>query len=144
MVAFPALAQDQIAPPTAAPETPPQNLPQAQKKESSDRLTASSSTSEAGSTVTFTAVVTGAGGVPAGTVTFKDGESVLHSTELSEGRAQWTTSALAAGQRTIVATYSGDATFEGSVSAALSHEVVKAATTVELTASAFEGEAGSA
>jgi hypothetical protein len=122
-VAFPAFAQDQIAPPTAAPETPPQNLPQTQKKESRTELTASSSTGEAGNAVTFTAVVTGAGGVPAGTVTFKDGEDVLHSTELSEGRAQWTTSALAAGQHTITAAYSGNAAFLGSVSQPKPHLV---------------------
>ncbi|MFZ1104021.1 MAG: Ig-like domain-containing protein, partial [Hyphomicrobiaceae bacterium] len=139
IVACPALAQDQAAPPTAAP------APQTQKKDTQTDLTASSSTSKVGSAVTFTAVVTGAGGVPVGTVTFKDGEIVLDSAELSEGRARWTVSALAAGRRTIVVTYSGDATFEGSVSAALSHEVVKAATAIELielAASATEGEAG--
>jgi energy-coupling factor transporter transmembrane protein EcfT len=56
-------------------------------------------------------------------VTFKDGESVLHSTELSEGRAQWTTSALGAGQHTITAAYSGSATFLASVSQPKPHLV---------------------
>ncbi len=120
MAAFPVLAQDQAAPPTTAP----QSLPQAEKKDTRTELTASSSTGEAGSAVTFTAVVTGVGGgVPAGTVTFKDGENVLHSTELSEGRAQWTTSSLVAGQHTIVAAYDGDAAFRGSVSQPKPHLV---------------------
>ena len=119
MVAFPALAQDQTAPPMAAPESPPQ----VQKKDTRTELTASSSASAAGGAVTFTVVVTGAGGVPAGTVTFKDGESVLHSTELLEGRAQWTTSALAGGQHTITAAYSGNADFLGSVSQPKPHLV---------------------
>jgi hypothetical protein len=137
MAAFPALAQDQTAPP--AP--PPQPSSQTQKAATRIDLSASSSTSEARSAVTFAAAVTGEGGTPTGTVIFKDGEIVLGSVTLSERRARLTTSALAAGRRTIVATYSGDDAFEGSVSAALPHEVVKAATTIELTASATEGEA---
>lgn len=108
-------------------------------------LTASSSTSEAGSAVTFEAAVTGTGVTPTGgTVIFKDGENVLGSVALSEGRARLTTSALPVGQRTIAATYSGDDTFEGSVSAALSHEVVKATTTIALTVSGTGSDAGQA
>src|SRR5262245_66186487 len=81
MVAFPVLAQDQAGPPAAAPES----APQPRKKDTQTELTVSGAISEAGSTVTFTAVVTGVGGVPAGIVTFKAGGSVLHSTELSAG-----------------------------------------------------------
>jgi hypothetical protein len=79
-------------------------------------LTVSGTASEAGQAVTFTAVVGGKGGVPTGTVTFKVGKNVLHSAELSEGRAQWTTSDLAAGQHTITAAYGGDAAFGESAS----------------------------
>jgi hypothetical protein len=123
MAALPALAQDQTAPPTTAPEAQPQSPPQAEKKDTRTELTASGPTSEAGSAVTFTAVVTGAGGVPTGSVTFKDGDSVLHSAELSQGRAQWTTSALAAGQHAVTAAYGGDAAFRASVSEARPHLV---------------------
>jgi ABC-type multidrug transport system fused ATPase/permease subunit len=119
MLALPALAQDQTAPPAAAPAA----LPQTQKKDTRTELTVSGSASPAGGSVTFTVVVTGEGGIPAGTVTFKDGESALHSTELSEGRAQWTTAALAAGQHIITAAYSGNADFLGSVSQPKPHLV---------------------
>jgi hypothetical protein len=92
--------------------------------------------------VTFTAVVAGPGGTPTGTVTFKDGESVLDRVALSDGRARLTTSALPAGARAIAATYSGDGTFDGSVSPVLLHRVAKAATTIALTVSGTASEAG--
>jgi hypothetical protein len=138
MAAFPALAQEQTAPPAAPPQS------QTQKAATQIEVTASSATSVAGSSVTFTAVVAGTGGRPTGTVTFKDGESVLDSASLSEGRARLTTSALPAGPRAITATYSGDATFEGSVSPVLPHSVAKAATTIALTVSGTASEAGQA
>jgi hypothetical protein len=139
MAGFPAPAQAQTAPPTAPAQPPPQT----QKAATRVDATASSSTSEAGNAVTFEAAVTGTGGTPiGGTVIFKDGENVLGSVALSEGRARLTTAALPVGQRTIAATYSGDDTFEGSVSAALSHEVVKATTTIALTVSTAAVEVG--
>jgi hypothetical protein len=92
-------------------------------------LTASAPASEAGQSVTFTAVVTGDGGVPTGLVTFKDGEAVLGSVALSDGRANLATSALAPGQRTVTADYAGDDRFEGS-SRALAHNVAEAAPAV--------------
>jgi hypothetical protein len=73
--------------------------------------------------VTFTAVVSGPGGVPTGIVTFREGESVLHSAELQAGRVQWTASDLAAGRRAITAAYGGDATFGESASEARTHIV---------------------
>lgn len=145
MAPIAALGQDQAPPSTPAPETQqpqPQAPPSAVRKATQIELTASSASSEAGSAVTFSVLVSGAGGIPTGTVTFKDGERAAHSAALAEGRAQWTTPNLAAGQRTIVATYEGDSAFEGSVSAALPHEVVKAGTKIELTASVSDGEAG--
>jgi hypothetical protein len=132
IVVFPTLAQDQIAPPTAAPGSPPQSRAETQKKDTRTELTASSSTSEAGSAVTFTAVVTGTGGVPTGTVTFKQGESVLHSAELSEGRAQWIARGLATGQHAITAAYGGDAAFGASVSESKTHLVQQNARAVLL------------
>src|SRR6476661_5063970 len=73
MAAFPALAQEQTAPPAAPLQSPSQT----QKVATRIDLSAFSSTSEARSAVTFAAAVTGEGGAPTGTVIFKDGEVVL-------------------------------------------------------------------
>jgi hypothetical protein len=105
-------------------------------------LTASPSASEVGREVTFMASVSGTGGTPTGTITFKDGENLLGSAELSDGRASLATSALPAGQRAITATYAGDAAFEGSASAMLVHSVAKAAATVMFSISTATSEAG--
>ena len=138
MAQFPVPAQAQTPPPTVPGQPPPQT----QKATTRVDATASSSTSEAGNAVTFEAAVAGTGGTPTGIVTFKDGENVLGSVALSEGRARLTTAGRPVGQRTIVVTYSGDDNFEGSVSAVLPHEVVKATPTVALTASSSTSEAG--
>ena len=52
---------------------------------------------------------------PTGTVTFKDGNTVLGTKPLSGGQATFTTTALDAGTRTITASYSGDKTFGVSI-----------------------------
>ncbi|MCF7731599.1 MAG: DUF6288 domain-containing protein [Akkermansiaceae bacterium] len=70
-----------------------------------------------GSAVTFTATVTVSGGPATGTVTFKDGATVIGAGTLSSGTAAFATSTLAAGNHSITASYGGDATFGGSVSA---------------------------
>jgi hypothetical protein len=64
--------------------------------------------------VTFTATINGAfGGIPTGTVTFKDGAVVLGTAPLGTGhKANFTTSALAVGLHSITAKYSGDANFK--------------------------------
>jgi hypothetical protein len=79
-------------------------------------LSASSSvsTSTHGHEVTFTATVTGTGAT--GTVTFKDGETILDSSTLSNGTATYTTSTLSAGTHSITAVYGGDANFADSTS----------------------------
>jgi hypothetical protein len=63
-------------------------------------------------------VVTGATGVPSGTVLFKDGAATLCAASLAAvgGKAQGTctTSALAAGAHTIAASYGGSAAFGAS------------------------------
>jgi hypothetical protein len=64
--------------------------------------------------VTFTATLTGTGAT--GTVTFKDGETILGSSTLSNGTATFATSTLSAGTHAITAVYGGDANFAGNTS----------------------------
>jgi hypothetical protein len=88
-------------------------------------VTCSSTTAKSGRSVTFTATITGTGAT--GTVTFKDGETVLGSSTLSDGTATYTTSTLSVGSHSISAVYSGDANFADSTSSAISLAVEKAA-----------------
>jgi hypothetical protein len=71
--------------------------------------------------VTCTAKVSAAlprTGTPTGTVSFIEAGTILATVQLSpDGTAAFTTSTLAAGTHTIVASYSGDANFDESVSA---------------------------
>jgi hypothetical protein len=82
-------------------------------------LTSSPNPSLEGQSVKFTATVTGQyGGTPTGSVTFKDGHTVLAQVLLSGGIAKYNTSALSKGKHHIFADYGGDANFrlsEGSV-----------------------------
>ncbi len=79
-------------------------------------LTSSLNPSTVGQQVTFTAVVTASGfaGTPAGSVTFTiDGQArapVSLSVVGGADEAQFATSTLTAGQHTVSAAYSGDAT----------------------------------
>ncbi|MCE9611135.1 MAG: DUF6288 domain-containing protein [Chthoniobacter sp.] len=83
-----------------------------------------------GSTVTFTATVTVSGGPATGTVTFKDGATVLGSGTLSAGTATFVTSTLAVANHSITATYGGDPTFDSSVSAPSAYSVTAKALTI--------------
>jgi hypothetical protein len=106
-------------------------------------LEASTNPAPAGKPVTLTARVTGTGGTPAGTVTFKDGADSLGSAALSpEGSAKLDVSTLAVGSHTIAAVYGGSAEFAGSTSAPLVQVIDKAATTVTVTASPNPGTVG--
>ena len=73
-----------------------------------------------GSPVTFTATVT-AGAT--GTVTFNDGGTLLGSGTLSGGTATFTTGTLAVAAHSITASYGGDGSFGGSVSAPSAYQV---------------------
>ena len=89
------------------------------KSSSSTTLTSSQNPSALRQSVTFTAVVAATPpgtGTPTGTVTFLDGSSPIGTGTLSGGQAAFTTSALAAGAHTIMTTYAGDGTFNGSTS----------------------------
>ncbi len=88
-------------------------------------LTSSSNPSAQGSPVTFTATVTAsAGGTPTGTVTFKDGATILGPATLNgSGVATYTTSSLTAGSHQIRAVYGGDTTFGDNTSDGLAQQV---------------------
>jgi len=93
-------------------------------------LAASQSSIAAGTSVTFTATVTGATGstgTPTGTVTFTDGAATLGTGPLTAGVATLSTTSLAVGPHSVTASYGGDSNFSGSTSTALSVTVTAAA-----------------
>jgi hypothetical protein len=99
-----------------------------------------------GQTVTLTASVNASGsGNPTGTVTFRDGGTVLGVTTLNPSRqAALTTNVLAPGPHGITAEYAGDARFNGSTSSVLVQVVNKATTTTTLFSSKNPAEIGEA
>lgn len=103
----------------------------------STALVAAPSTVNFGSTVALTATVTPAAtalGAPTGTVTFKDGSTVLGTAAVgadgTNGKAVLSVSNLTGGSHSLTATYSGAAGFSGSVSSAQTVTVSKLATTI--------------
>lgn len=95
-------------------------------------LTSSANPSSAGQSVTFTASIpTGA----TGTITFKDGSTVLGTAPVSGGVATLTTSTLTSGTHTITATYGGDTNYGAATSAPLSQVVGTVPTMITLTQS---------
>ncbi len=88
----------------------------AASKSTTTALTSAPNPSLQGSTVTFTAVVTSTSGTPTGTVTFKEGTTLLGSGTLSAGRATLKIWSLPVGSHAITAQYNGDSTYAGSVS----------------------------
>ena len=116
-----------------APSTSPAVSETVNQASTTTALSVDHNPSAYGQSVTFTASVTpvspGAG-VATGTVTFKDGTTVLGNSTLgSNGIATFSTSALsqplAVGSHSITATYNGDTNFVGSPSVPLSETVVK-------------------
>jgi hypothetical protein len=96
---------------------------------STTTVTSSQNPAVAGSLVTFTATVSGSGGVPTGIVTFYDAGSNLGIETLnSSALAALGTSSLssAASPHSITAVYSGDSTFAGSTSSVLSQVITNA------------------
>ena len=76
-------------------------------------------------------------GTPTGTVTLLDGSSSLGSTALpANGVAQFAISSLVPGVHAISASYSGDANFGGSTSAALTQTINQASTTTAVVSGA--------
>ncbi|MFO0888837.1 MAG: Ig-like domain-containing protein [Isosphaeraceae bacterium] len=77
-----------------------------------------------------TVTATSGGGTPTGTVTFRDGDTVLGTSPLDgAGVATLDTTAIPAGTRSITAEYSGDSEFGQSFSPPVSQVVNQAATT---------------
>ena len=64
------------------------------------------------------------GGIPGGTVTIKDGTTVLATVTLNaQGKATFTTSTLSKGFHNITATYNGNSNYLSSVSAILALQI---------------------
>jgi hypothetical protein len=106
--------------------------------------------SQVGQPVTLTATVTASvagAATPTGTVTFRDGATVLGTAALDpSGRAAFTTAGLAAGTHSLTAAYGGDARSAASTSPALSQTVnpapSAAATSTALSSSRNPAPAG--
>jgi len=79
-------------------------------------LSASPNPAISGQVVTFTAIVNCASTVLSGTVTFKDGKTVLGTASVVNGQAQFATSMLVPGAHSIIATFKGSADFAASTS----------------------------
>jgi hypothetical protein len=76
------------------------------------------------------------------TVTFRNGGTALGTASTSGGIATFTTSSLAAGNRSITAVYAGDSTFATSTSAAITQVVNKYPTTTAVTSNPTSGVYG--
>jgi hypothetical protein len=96
-----------------------------------------------GQAVTFTASVTSGSGTPDGTVTFKNGSSVLGTVTLTGGSAQLPVSTLSGGNHTITALYSGSGTFAASTGS-VPQIVEKTATVTTLASSLNPSPVGQA
>ena len=86
-------------------------------------LTASPNPASSGQAVTLTATVNCATALPTGTVTIKDGKTVLGTASVVNGQAQFSTSSLATGAHQLTATFSGSQDFAKSASAALQETI---------------------
>lgn len=80
-------------------------------------LTSSTTSSLFGNTITLSAVVTSPGGIPTGTVTFRDGSTVINTASLVDNQASITVNTLLVGNRAITAVYNSDGNFSSVVSA---------------------------
>lgn len=107
-------------------------------------LTSSAPTAQAGQSVTFTATVSSStSGSITGTVTFIDGSTALGTATVgSNGQATFSTSSLAVGSPSITAVYSGNTSYAGSTSSALSETINQATSTTSLATSVASITAG--
>ncbi len=92
------------------------------KANSSITLVSGLNPSNSGQSVTFTATVSPAG-ITGGTVTFYDGTTALGVGALVSGTASYSISSLSGGSHGITAVYSGNSSYNGSTSAALTQTV---------------------
>ena len=89
----------------------------------STAVTSSQDPSTFGQSLTFTATVTSSGGIPTGTVTFKDSSATLGTATLGGGQATISTSTLSIGSHPITAVYADSTDFSGSTSPVLTQVV---------------------
>src|SRR5207253_4638230 len=87
-------------------------------------------TSVTGRGMAVASTVTSSGGTPTGSVTVTDGAATCNGT-VAAGTCTLTPTT--AGNKTLTATYGGDANFAGSTSVGVSHTVNAAATTTAIT-----------
>jgi predicted secreted protein len=101
-------------------------------------VVSSANPSTAGTAVSFTAAIAAPqGAAVTGTVTFKDGATVLGTAAVNgSGSAVFSTAALAVGQHSIVAAYGGDINNKAAASSVLLETVQTAGTSVTLTSGA--------
>src|SRR5262249_31064812 len=97
----------------------------------STSLSSTPNPSTFGQAVNLSSTVTSAAGVPAGTVTFRDGATVLGTVTLANSSASLSVSR-PAGTHPVTATYNGSATFASSTSPTV-NQVVNVADTVTIT-----------
>jgi hypothetical protein len=103
---------------------------------SATTLGSSPNPSAPGQPVTLAATVTGSGITPTGTVTFKDGATVLGSGTLnSNAQALFTTGALVGGSHAIIAIYGGDAIYGGSSSSPIVQAINQNSSSISLASS---------
>ena len=108
-------------------------------------VTASPSASRFGQPVAFYAAVKSAtSGTPTGTVTFKDGTTIIGTGTLSLGHAKISTLKLTVGTHPLTAVYNSDPNFTGSTSAVLNFVTSKAATSTTIVSSLNPSKSGSA
>src|SRR6185312_6886381 len=101
-----------------------------QQATTTTELVSSASSSQFGSSVTFTAAVTSpASGTPTGTITFKDGSNVIGTGSLSAGWTSITLSSLSVGSHSIQAVYGGNTGFTGGSSTPLTQTITGNVTT---------------
>jgi hypothetical protein len=101
------------------------------KANSTTALAGPASPLNVGQSAAFTATVTPSSAT--GTVQFLDGALAIGTAAVSGGTAVFSTTALAAGNHSITAAYSGDGVLNPSTSAAVAVQIVKIATTTTLT-----------
>jgi len=98
---------------------------------SSSVVTSSANPATYGQSVTLTATVSSAGAVPAGTVTFFEGDEELGTGTLNgSGQATFVTSSLLAGPHSITAYFDGDANVAQSTSPVFTQNISQAAPVV--------------
>jgi hypothetical protein len=99
------------------------NLTAVGARTASVALSANTTKSMNGQTVTIQATVTGSGATPSGTVNLFDGATNLGTLTLNNAGTASSNQVLALGAHTLTAVYSGDSVYGSSTSLPLSHEV---------------------